>query len=108
MSKHQGRCWQRVISFTGTGDGWDGRLDQVLFVLLLIIPPKLRRPLLAADKAKRRRMTRWTGKDDMTAFISHSFDNKPEFDNIVDALAQIGVPFGEPESQSLSTLLILL
>ena len=32
----------------------------------------------------------------MTAFISHSFDNKPEFDNIVDALVQIGVPFWNP------------
>ena len=32
----------------------------------------------------------------MTAFISHSFDNKPEFDNIVDALVQIGVPYWNP------------
>jgi CheY-like chemotaxis protein len=33
---------------------------------------------------------------DMTAFISHSFDNKPEFDNIADALVQIGVPYWNP------------
>jgi CheY-like chemotaxis protein len=32
----------------------------------------------------------------MTAFISHSFDNKPEFDNVVDALVQIGVPYWNP------------
>lgn len=29
----------------------------------------------------------------MAAFISHPFDNKPEFDNIVDALVQAGVPY---------------
>jgi CheY-like chemotaxis protein len=32
----------------------------------------------------------------VTAFISHSFDNKPEFDNIIDALAQAGVPYWDP------------
>lgn len=32
----------------------------------------------------------------MTVFISHSFDNKPEFDNIVDALTQAGVPYWDP------------
>jgi CheY-like chemotaxis protein len=32
----------------------------------------------------------------MTAFISHSFQNKPEFENIVDALEQRGVPYWNP------------
>lgn len=32
----------------------------------------------------------------MTAFISHSFENKPEFENITDALQQHGVPFWNP------------
>lgn len=32
----------------------------------------------------------------MTAFISHSFENKPEFDNIADALQQRGVEFWNP------------
>jgi CheY-like chemotaxis protein len=33
----------------------------------------------------------------MSAFISHSFDNKPEFDNIVEALVQFGVPYWNPD-----------
>jgi hypothetical protein len=33
----------------------------------------------------------------MTAFISHAFQNKPEFENIVDALEQRGVPYWNPE-----------
>lgn len=32
----------------------------------------------------------------MTAFISHSFDNKPEFENITDALGLRNVPFWNP------------
>jgi hypothetical protein len=32
----------------------------------------------------------------MMAFISHSFQNKPEFENIVDALEQRGVPYWNP------------
>ena len=32
----------------------------------------------------------------MTAFISHAFQNKPEFGNIVDALEQRGVPYWNP------------
>lgn len=32
----------------------------------------------------------------MTVFVSHSFENKPEFDNIVDALAQASVPYWDP------------
>lgn len=32
----------------------------------------------------------------MTAFVSHSFENKPEFDNIVDALVQAAVPYWNP------------
>jgi CheY-like chemotaxis protein len=32
----------------------------------------------------------------MPAFISHSFQNKPEFDNIADALEQRGVPYWNP------------
>lgn len=32
----------------------------------------------------------------MTVFISHSFENKPEFDNIADALALAGVPYWNP------------
>lgn len=32
----------------------------------------------------------------MTAFISHSFENKPEFDNIADALRQAEVPYWNP------------
>jgi CheY-like chemotaxis protein len=32
----------------------------------------------------------------MTVFISHSFDNKPEFDNIVDALILAGVDYWNP------------
>jgi CheY-like chemotaxis protein len=32
----------------------------------------------------------------MTVFISHSFDNKPEFDNIVDALTLAQVPYWNP------------
>lgn len=32
----------------------------------------------------------------MTAFISHSFQNKPEFENIVDALEQREVPYWNP------------
>jgi CheY-like chemotaxis protein len=32
----------------------------------------------------------------MTAFISHSFENKLEFDNIVDALVQAAVPYWNP------------
>lgn len=32
----------------------------------------------------------------MAVFISHSFENKPEFDNIADALAQAGVPYWNP------------
>jgi CheY-like chemotaxis protein len=32
----------------------------------------------------------------MTAFISHSFENKPEFENITDALVQRGVDFWNP------------
>jgi hypothetical protein len=32
----------------------------------------------------------------MAVFLSHSFENKPEFDNIVDALVQAGVPYWNP------------
>lgn len=32
----------------------------------------------------------------MSAFISHSFDNKPEFENIADALSLRGVPYWNP------------
>lgn len=32
----------------------------------------------------------------MTVFISHSFQNKPEFDNVVDALDQKAVPYWNP------------
>jgi CheY-like chemotaxis protein len=32
----------------------------------------------------------------MVAFISHSFENKPEFDNVVDALVQTNVPYWNP------------
>jgi CheY-like chemotaxis protein len=32
----------------------------------------------------------------MPVFISHSFENKPEFDNIVDALVQANVPYWNP------------
>lgn len=32
----------------------------------------------------------------MTAFISHSFQNRPEFENIADALAQQMVPYWNP------------
>jgi hypothetical protein len=32
----------------------------------------------------------------MGVFISHSFENKPEFDNIADALAQAGVDYWNP------------
>jgi CheY-like chemotaxis protein len=32
----------------------------------------------------------------MTAFISHSFDNKPEFENVTDALQHRGVDFWNP------------
>lgn len=32
----------------------------------------------------------------MTVFISHSFENKPEFDNIVDALVLAQVPYWDP------------
>ena len=32
----------------------------------------------------------------MAVFISHSFDNKPEFDNIVDALTLTEVPYWNP------------
>ena len=32
----------------------------------------------------------------MAVFISHSFDNKPEFDNIADALSQAKVPYWNP------------
>ena len=34
----------------------------------------------------------------MTVFISHSFQDKPEFDNIVDALAQASVPYWNPSN----------
>jgi CheY-like chemotaxis protein len=34
----------------------------------------------------------------MSAFISHSFENKPEFENIVDALEQKGVPYWNPSA----------
>src|SRR5215210_7213881 len=34
----------------------------------------------------------------MPVFISHSFEDKPEFDNIADALEQKGVEFWKPES----------
>ena len=33
----------------------------------------------------------------MPIFISHDFENKPEFENITDALAQAGVPYWHPE-----------
>jgi CheY-like chemotaxis protein len=33
----------------------------------------------------------------MAVFISHSFENKPEFDNIADALMQAGVPHWNPD-----------
>ena len=33
----------------------------------------------------------------LAVFISHSFENKPEFDNIGDALAQAGVPYWNPD-----------
>jgi hypothetical protein len=29
-------------------------------------------------------------------FVSHSFDDKPEFENITDALAQASVPYWNP------------
>lgn len=32
----------------------------------------------------------------MAVFISHSFENKPEFDNIADALVQAGIPYWNP------------
>ena len=32
----------------------------------------------------------------MAVFISHSFENKPEFDNIVDALILAQVPYWNP------------
>jgi CheY-like chemotaxis protein len=32
----------------------------------------------------------------LAIFISHSFENKPEFDNIADALVRAGVPFWNP------------
>lgn len=32
----------------------------------------------------------------VTVFVSHSFENKPEFDNIVDSLVQAGVPYWDP------------
>jgi hypothetical protein len=32
----------------------------------------------------------------MMVFISHLFQNKPEFENIVDALEQRGVPYWNP------------
>lgn len=32
----------------------------------------------------------------MTAFLSHSFDNKPEFENVAEALELRGVPFWNP------------
>src|SRR5262245_44323368 len=34
----------------------------------------------------------------MPVFISHSFENKPEFDNIADALEQHGITCWKPES----------
>lgn len=34
----------------------------------------------------------------MTVFISHSFENKDQFDNIADALAAAGVPYWNPEN----------
>jgi CheY-like chemotaxis protein len=34
---------------------------------------------------------------ELAVFISHSFENKPEFDNISDALAQAGVPYWNPD-----------
>ena len=36
----------------------------------------------------------------MTVFISHSFENKPEFDNIVDALDQRHIPYWDPTKVS--------
>jgi CheY-like chemotaxis protein len=33
----------------------------------------------------------------LAVFISHSFENKPEFDNIADTLAQAGVPYWNPD-----------
>jgi hypothetical protein len=32
----------------------------------------------------------------MPVFISHSFENKPEFENVTDALDLRGVPFWNP------------
>lgn len=34
---------------------------------------------------------------ELAVFISHSFENKPEFDNISDALVQAGVPYWNPD-----------
>ena len=34
----------------------------------------------------------------MSVFISHSFENKPEFDNIADALEQAEIPYWNPSS----------
>jgi CheY-like chemotaxis protein len=38
------------------------------------------------------------GGSHMTAFVSHSFDNKAEFENIADALAVAGVPYWNPSA----------
>lgn len=41
----------------------------------------------------------------MTVFISHSFDDKPEFDNIADALDQAGIDYWKPGSMKAGTML---
>jgi CheY-like chemotaxis protein len=37
------------------------------------------------------------GDGDMTVFISHSFDNQPEFENVADSLTRVGISFWEPK-----------
>src|SRR3712207_7707393 len=36
------------------------------------------------------------GDEKLTVFISHSFKNKPEFENVADWLDQVGVPYWHP------------
>src|SRR5258708_28497227 len=41
----------------------------------------------------------------MPVFVSHSFENKPEFDNIADSLSQAGVQYWNPaEIKAVSSL----
>lgn len=40
----------------------------------------------------------------MIAFVSHSFENKPEFENITDALAAAGVQYWDAEIKAGTSL----